>query len=550
VTSPSANPVPAKRFSWRLLLPPSVLIIVYLAVIRVTGPFFLSPNFDPDYVYLFNGLNIALGHAPVHTDHPGTPLQLLGGAWIRLHNVGASTGETAVNTILNSEDRLAQLNLLIFLLLLGAVTAAGFLIFGRTQKARPALLPAAGLLFLGTDVYCLGRYNPEPFLLLISFLLGLTIYCQCCLKQNPSPATATPIRSQSPLVFPLLASGLVATGLAAKINFAPLALLPLVLIRGKKNKLAYIFFTLVILALWLIPDYGQLGQMTDWWEGLATFTGRYGTGSLGLIDTSAYLRNAVEMAVNNLPYFLLVIVSLIFALHSLYRARKTVGANDSQTVLANPAGILLAVSACELLQFLIASKFQLSRYLVPGLGLTGLNLLLLLGSHDFEYTHRWLKAVVTVLGLASAAMAVGGLVKLNQRTSENLKVYNAGQDFPGQPRRVFGYGSSSPYYAWHFGNNFSGWTYAPVLNLLVPDSDRVFFYDNFLKHYENVRGQGVPRDYLLARGPVIFQSPPLGGDEAIYQWPIGVKLTEQLGGPYEKIYRMEAESPRTATARP
>lgn len=40
------------------------------------GPHYLGKNADPDYVYLFNSLNLALGSAPQHTDHPGTPLQL------------------------------------------------------------------------------------------------------------------------------------------------------------------------------------------------------------------------------------------------------------------------------------------------------------------------------------------------------------------------------------------------------------------------------------------------------------------------------------------
>lgn len=131
MTSPTSKPTSAtaassassKWIPWLLLLPPAILVGVYLLVLRVTGPFFLAANVDPDYAYLFNGLNIAVGEAPEHTDHPGTPLQLLGAAWIRLLNLGKANGDIAVNTIVNSEDRLGQLNLLVFILLLGALTA-------------------------------------------------------------------------------------------------------------------------------------------------------------------------------------------------------------------------------------------------------------------------------------------------------------------------------------------------------------------------------------------------------------------------------------------
>jgi len=537
-TAATTIPAPSKWIPWLLGLPPLILVGVYVVVRRVSGPFFLSANFDPDYAYLFNGLNIALSRAPMHTDHPGTPLQLLGAVWIRLHNLGASTEVTVTNTILNSEDRLAQLNMMIFFLLLCAVAAAGLFIHRRKQKTLSAFLPAAGLLFMGTNVYCLGRFNPEPFLLLDSFLLGLSIYGYFGVDKIMRPQPLARITPS--LAFPLLAAFLVATGLAIKIDSAPLVLLPLFLIPNSRGKLAYVFFSLVVLALWLIPDYGQLARMEGWWEGLATSTGRYGTGSAGLLDAHTYFRNVASLAVINLPYFLLITGSLLLAIHGLLHQRNEPGSDYPRSVFSTPAGVLLAVSGCELLQFLVASKYQLSRYLVPGMGLAGLDLLLLLDSGSFTFAQRWLRPVVAVLGLAGAVIAARSLVQLDQRTTENLKVFDAGQNFPGQPTRIYGYGSSSPYYAWYFGNNFSGWAYGSALYLLVPHSDHVFFYDNFLKYCVDVRGHGIPSEYFTTHGPVIFQSPPLGGDDPIYNWPKGLKLTEKFGGQYEKIYGLDA----------
>src|SRR5260370_167442 len=61
-----------RRFRVLLLVPALILTAVYAAVKLASGPYFLSANFDPDYVYLFNALNIAVGLAPVHTDHPAS----------------------------------------------------------------------------------------------------------------------------------------------------------------------------------------------------------------------------------------------------------------------------------------------------------------------------------------------------------------------------------------------------------------------------------------------------------------------------------------------
>lgn len=437
-----------KWLVWLWLWPPALLIGVYATVTQATGPFFLSPNFDPDYVYLFNGLNIARGQAPLHTDHPGTPLQLLGAAWIRLHNLNATSGEMAVDTIAHSEDRLAQLNLLLFFLLLGAVAAAGLFIRRRSQKDLSIVLPASGILFLGVNIYCLGRFNPEPFLLLNSFLLGLASYWYCSLDQSPNPATNTRFRMNASVIFPLLAAFLIATELATKINSAPLALLPLCLIRGWRGRLAYLLASLAFLALWLIPDYGQITRMAGWWAGLATNTGRYGAGSAGWLDASAYLNNLVELTAANLPYFLLITGSFIMAVHGLIRRRSATTNEDQKKVDHSSVGVLLTVSGVELLQFFIAGKYRYSRYLVPGMGLAGFNLLLLLDSRGFAYAQRWLKPVVIAFAFAGAVVMAGSVVQLSQRTTENIKIYEAGQNSPGHSYRIFGYGASSPYYAW------------------------------------------------------------------------------------------------------
>jgi hypothetical protein len=360
------------------------------------------------------------------------------------------------------------------------------------------------------------------------------------MDQVTRPVAESPCRINSSWVFALLAAFFVATGIAAKINSAPLALLPLFLVRGWRYKLAYVFCAFAILALWLIPDYGQLDRMAQWVKALATQTQRYGSGQTGLFDAHSYVHNAVGLAAKSLPYFLLITGSFILAIHGLFRARDIPGEAPAEAPSISMAGVLLAVSGCELLQFLITCKYQESRYLVPGMGLAHLNLLLLLGCGGFVYAQRWLKPVMVVLSLAGTIVAAGSLARLGQKTTEHLKVFEAGQSFLGQPHRIYGYGASSPYYAWYFGNSFCGWSYGGLLYRMVPESDRIFFYNNFAGNYLDYGGKAVSNEFFQSRGPVIFQSPPFGGDDRVYNWPEGLKLTEKFGGPHEKIYVLDA----------
>ncbi|MDH3554369.1 MAG: hypothetical protein OES18_00795, partial [Deltaproteobacteria bacterium] len=66
-----------------LLVIPGVVFALSLVFADINGPYYLGQNSDPEYVYLFNALNIAKFEAPRHTDHPGTTLQVLGATVIR-----------------------------------------------------------------------------------------------------------------------------------------------------------------------------------------------------------------------------------------------------------------------------------------------------------------------------------------------------------------------------------------------------------------------------------------------------------------------------------
>jgi len=55
---------------------------------NANGPYWLSENLDPTYAYLLNSLDVANLHRPVHTDHPGTPIQVISGGVIKALNAG------------------------------------------------------------------------------------------------------------------------------------------------------------------------------------------------------------------------------------------------------------------------------------------------------------------------------------------------------------------------------------------------------------------------------------------------------------------------------
>ncbi|MCI0748806.1 MAG: hypothetical protein L0Y58_25650 [Verrucomicrobia subdivision 3 bacterium] len=503
-----------------VVLFPLLLVPGYVVLKEATGPYFYSRNSDPDYVYLFNSLHLALGERPVHIDHPGTPLHLLGAAAIKITNLSRTSTETAVNTIVHGESYLDGINLCLAGMLLLLLVVGGALIYRATEKAWTAILFHGAILLLGGNVYCLARVNPEPLLVLISVLLGLLIWL--------SFVQGGDFRSPA---FIATAALLCATGITTKITFAPLAVLPLLLIPSWRRKGIYVGLSGLFVALWLLPIWKSMGRFGHWLSALATRTGRYGTGEPGVLDVGSYMANIVYLASENLPFICLLAGSLAVAIYFRY-----VRAPDaSEPCQRTAAGVLLTVAALQGVQMAMVCKYRESRYLVPAMGLAGVNLLLLARLLPGRRVFGFACAGLLGLGLWGASTRVRALAA---EGAENGRIFQAAQSLPTNSVRIFCYGASSPYYAAYFGNSFTDGFYGTLLTKLISDSDRIVFYNNFQRSYRTFLHPVSLESILNSSGSVFYQTPPFVKGDLIYDWPAGVKLREYLGGNYERIYQV------------
>ena len=92
---------------------------------EIKGPYYLGENSDPEYVYLFNALNIAQFEAPRHTDHPGTTMQLLGATVIRGSYYFAGGDNLVEDVLSRPEHYLRLMNIVLILLYSVTLLAVG-----------------------------------------------------------------------------------------------------------------------------------------------------------------------------------------------------------------------------------------------------------------------------------------------------------------------------------------------------------------------------------------------------------------------------------------
>jgi len=525
-----------------LLIAPLVLVLGFLVVKDVSGPYFLADNFDPDYAYILNGLNLAIGRSPSHIDHPGTPVQFLSAAVVRIHNPGQPQGQTALNTISNAETYLDRTNLVIFSLILLSLVTATVVIERKTRSQWPVILFQSSLAFLGVNIYCLSRVNPEPMLVAISLLLGAFIYVE-----------SLPGRTAYSWGFVVVAALLCATGTACKVSFLPLVLLPAMIIKGWQRKTTYLLVYSLCFSLWLIPIAASLGRFGEWIAALVIRTGHYGQGNAGIIDFHSYSREVIHICLENFPFVSLVVASLMISAYMLW-IRPAAGANELPARVPLSDGVtptreeiggdkdrslaraLFAVALCQLLQIAVVCKHHESRYLIPSVVLAGVNLLLLHSILKPPAWQRCFRAGWIVLVICGLLQSVSTLGKIQTKTAQHLNVFAHAENTYSNSARIFGYGASSPYYALYFGNGFAGHLYDGLLNHMSPDTNKIFFYNNFKTSYHTYCDQIPLSDVLARTNSVIFQSPPFNSKSRMYAWPAALKLQERFGGSEEKIY--------------
>src|SRR5579872_3982320 len=98
-----------------LLVVPLLVALSAGALLHLISPIYagIVPfDYDPAYIYLFNGLGLVEGYVPHHTDHPGTPLQLLIGlvvfvAHAAMRVIGMAESDIGASVMAEPETYLA-----------------------------------------------------------------------------------------------------------------------------------------------------------------------------------------------------------------------------------------------------------------------------------------------------------------------------------------------------------------------------------------------------------------------------------------------------------
>jgi hypothetical protein len=337
-----------KKTNYLLFILPFVFgLLAYIYYYQSKAFFTTYP--DSTYIYLINGANIASGNFNIgHYDNPGTTAHWMAAVVIYITHLFLGKGPLLEDVLSNPEFYLHACAITCIALLMLSVYAAAKLILKKTGNLTIALffqlIPVCSYL----NVHHIVRICPEYLMIMMLPYYSAYLWVLCYAKNN-SPDHIISIKSILFMAF------VTAALIIAKITCAPLLFVPLFFINRISKIIIYLVATAAFAMLILFPVWPNLNGMFEWFFGLATHTGIYGSGQEQIIDSKEYIVSLKKLFITEWFFTAGYIIASFMVVAGVVKKKW----ND------NFFKLTLALWLTISLQLLLAAKHYKFHYIIP-----------------------------------------------------------------------------------------------------------------------------------------------------------------------------------------
>lgn len=460
-----------------LFLIPILLMVTSINTIRVQEKSWYGSGYDPSYAYLYNSLNMARFRMVGHIDHPGTTMQVIGAvilqtAWV----IDSYGGKNLTEAVLSEpEHYLRILNTGVAVLGALSLLIAGIFVATSCRNIWYALLLQTIPFISGLILYNgFLRISQESVLMIASVVMAAYIlfwYFKNSSYHEKSFVTGFGI--------------ITGFGIASKVIFIPLMLIPLIIFGTNKNRIRYLIVSALGFVFFTIPIIPMYPNMAWWFINLFIHSGIYGQGATSIIDQSNYLSDLKGIVIGD-PLYLAIYLMTLIALSTLVCARFFWKKSYDKSA----AVILIGVILTETFGFLIVAKHPKLAYLLPYECISIVGVILVIHLFTRYIKNHWIRNLLTgIIVIPFILFTVKyGITSKEElySVSKNWKYEEAWRTASqvGQGWAVIGVNPGpSPIAANYFANAYSKNRYSKMLYKIYPDQYIFDTYKNQLLNW-------------------------------------------------------------------
>jgi len=484
-----------------LFVIPVILLLTSITTIRERDKAWYGGGYDPEYAYLFNALNLARFRLAGHVDHPGTTMQVTGGLVLQGAWMADRRGESLTTAVLSEPEHYIRiLNVATAIIGSLALLLMAIFVFRKTGNIWYALLLqltpfiSGFILFNGYT-----RITQELMQMLAAFAVAAVSIVWYFRKNTTGSGK-----------FIMLFGIICGFGMASKILFAPLLIIPLVLFNPVKEKIRFLVTGGVSFIVFTLPVIRLYPNMIYWIYRLFFHTGQYGTGAKGIIDTSRYFGELVNLFV--VSPVLAVIFGLTILVLLIFVGFRIVQKHWPD---ASAARLLLAVSLAQAAGYLLVAKQPKEVYLLPYESIAAINAVLILHLAVSLFSSKTLGNIIAgavtlscILLIIPYGIARKKAIYTSERNPVWENAWQAATTASGKHAVICANPGSSPATGLYFGNAYSIKRYVPDLQKIYPDYYILDGFTGMISHWGSNR-VSIDSLFNAYKGKMIYIGPPV-----------------------------------------
>ena len=409
-------------------------------------------DFDPNYIYLFNAVNLGTQYGNVgHFDNPGTTAIVMSTIVIKVTYLVRNTKDDFPIDVLKNPQYYAKviawafsiMNVLMIFLL-------GLFILKTTNEIAYSFLfqsiPYFSKVIL---IYCFRLVAPEPVLLASIILLIILFLSKYYFNKSFGVITIQKISVDR---FIILFGLVIGFCLATKINTLPLLLLPLIFIPKFKEKFYSLIIVFISFIIFTLPIFRYYRMLVYWMLSLFVHSGNYGTGPLNIIDVTKIYGDLIIFIKSEPIIFFVLIFSLAIVIKQIVQKKYDLHLK-----------ILCGFFLIQIAYLIMVLKHFELHYFIPMLPTVAVNLFIILRILNLSKTFN----LLTIIPFAMLC------IYLN-KDFPRIVPPEYSKDVDTNFINIYSYRCTSPMYALKYGNEYSRDMNTPYLEQIY---GKQYFYN-------------------------------------------------------------------------